>query len=44
MTAHSRLANPMVEALRVALTQNALPGETEGFGKYKQADAASLVA
>jgi glutamate dehydrogenase len=44
MTAHSRLANPLVEALRVALTQNALPGETEGFGKDKQADAASFVA
>ncbi|MEO5773436.1 MAG: NAD-glutamate dehydrogenase domain-containing protein [Sphingomicrobium sp.] len=44
MTAQSRLAKPLVEALRVALTQNALPGETEGFDKAKALEAAEFVA
>ncbi|MEO6359563.1 MAG: NAD-glutamate dehydrogenase domain-containing protein, partial [Sphingomicrobium sp.] len=44
MTAHSRLAKPLVEALRAALTQNALPGETHGFSKDQQVEAATFVA
>jgi glutamate dehydrogenase len=44
MTAHTRLAKPLVEALRAALTQNALPGETQGFTAAQQAEAAEFVA
>ena len=31
MTAHTRLAKPLVESLRKALTRDALPGETHRF-------------
>src|SRR5687768_2898053 len=43
MTVHSRLAKPLVEALRAALTENALPGETAGFDSDQQAEAAAFV-
>ena len=33
MTAHTRLAKPLVDSLRKALTQNALPGETAGLNR-----------
>src|SRR3712207_6586329 len=44
MTAHSRLAKPLVEALRKALTRNALPGETRGFSRQEERDAAEFLA
>ncbi|MEO5972546.1 MAG: hypothetical protein ABIP91_04190 [Sphingomicrobium sp.] len=44
MTAHSRLAKPLVEALRSALTANALPGETEGLDRRGEIEAAEFVA
>jgi glutamate dehydrogenase len=44
MTAHTRLAKPLVEALRSALTANALPGETEGFTSDDQREAADFLA
>ncbi|WP_310469050.1 NAD-glutamate dehydrogenase domain-containing protein [Sphingomonas sp.] len=44
MTAHSRLAKPLVEALRSALTANALPGETEGLDRRGELEAAEFVA
>ncbi len=44
MTVHSRLAKPLVEELRAALTANALPGETAGFDPAQQAEAAAFVA
>ena len=33
MTAHTRLAKPLVDSLRKALTRDALPGEKQGFGE-----------
>src|SRR5689334_7829262 len=44
MTAHSRLAKPLVESLRKALTEHALPGETRGLDKDKTRDAADFLA
>jgi glutamate dehydrogenase len=44
MTAQSRVQKTLVEALRSALIDNALPGETEGFGSAEQADAAKFIA
>ncbi|MGZ2412021.1 glutamate dehydrogenase [Sphingomonas sp. F9_3S_D5_B_2] len=44
MTAHTRLAKPLVESLRKALTGNALPGETQGFSREDERTAAEFVA
>ena len=44
MTAHSRLAKPLVESLRKALTSNALPGETQGFDREDERLAAEFLA
>src|SRR5690349_2853226 len=44
MTLHSRLARPLVTSLRKALTQYALPGETEGLDKTSELDAAEFLA
>ena len=44
MTAHSRLARPLVSSIRKALTQNALPGETEGLTSATEQDAAEFLA
>ena len=44
MTVHSRLAKPLVEALRKALTGHALPGETKGFTREGERDAADFLA
>src|SRR3990170_2394640 len=44
MTVHSRVAKPLVEAIRSVLTANALPGETAGFERESQREAAEFVA
>src|SRR5690349_21324965 len=44
MTAHSRLAKPLVDSLRNALTENALPGETRGLSRDGTRDAADFLA
>ena len=44
MTAHMRLAKPLVDSLRKALTQNALPGETHGLDRDAEREAAEFVA
>src|SRR5215213_8109735 len=44
MTAHVRLAKPLVESLRKALTGNALPGETHGLTREAERQAAEFVA
>ena len=44
MTAHMRLARPLVSSIRKALTQNALPGETEGLTAAAERDAAEFLA
>ena len=44
MTAHSRLAKPLVESLRKALTRNALPGEMEGFTRQAETEAAEFLS
>ncbi|MEO5611331.1 MAG: hypothetical protein ABIT68_00990, partial [Sphingomicrobium sp.] len=44
MTVHSRLAKPLVEALRKALTGHALPGETKGFNRDGEREAAEFLA
>ncbi len=44
MTAHMRLARPLVSSIRKALTQNALPGETEGLTAAHERDAAEFLA
>jgi glutamate dehydrogenase len=44
MTAHTRLDPPLVESIRKALTGNALPGETHGFTKETERDAAEFLA
>ncbi|MEO6582543.1 MAG: glutamate dehydrogenase, partial [Sphingomicrobium sp.] len=44
MTVHTRLAKPLVEALRKALTGHALPGETKGFTRESERDAADFLA
>ncbi|MFL6830908.1 MAG: NAD-glutamate dehydrogenase domain-containing protein, partial [Sphingomicrobium sp.] len=44
MTAHTRLAPPLVESIRKALTLNALPGETRGFSREVEREAAEFLA
>jgi glutamate dehydrogenase len=44
MTAHTRLPQPLVESIRKALTQNALPGETVGLTRDAERDAAEFLA
>ena len=44
MTAHTRLARPLVSSIRKALTQNALPGEKEGLGSQAEQAAAEFLA
>src|SRR5689334_8876486 len=44
MTAHQRLDPPLVESIRKALTGNALPGETHGFTRETERDAAEFLA
>ncbi|MEO7635205.1 MAG: NAD-glutamate dehydrogenase domain-containing protein, partial [Sphingomicrobium sp.] len=44
MTAHTRLAQPLVDAIRQALTRNALPGETQGLDRETEREAAVFLA
>jgi glutamate dehydrogenase len=44
MTAHSRLAQPLVDSIRKALTRNALPGETKGLDRDTEREAAIFLA
>ena len=44
MTAPPRLPKTLVESIRAALTENALPGETEGFDRRRQREAAEFIA
>jgi len=44
MTAHMRLAKPLVDSLRKALTLDALPGETRGLHRDAERDAADFLA
>src|SRR6478609_7610936 len=44
MTAHTRLPQPLVESIRKALTQNALPGETHGLSRESEREAAEFLA
>ena len=44
MTAHTRLDPPLVESIRKALTGNALPGETQGFSREAEREAAEFLA
>ncbi|MFL6774473.1 MAG: NAD-glutamate dehydrogenase, partial [Sphingomicrobium sp.] len=44
MTAHMRLAKPLVESLRKALTGHALPGETHGLSRDSERQAAEFLA
>ena len=44
MTAHMRLARPLVSSIRKALTQNALPEETEGLTAATEREAATFLA
>ena len=44
MTVHSRVSKPLVEALRKALTDHALPGETKGFSREGEREAAEFLA
>jgi glutamate dehydrogenase len=44
MTAQPRLPKTLVDSIRDALTTNALPGETEGFDRKQQRDAAEFIA
>ncbi|MFP5329762.1 MAG: NAD-glutamate dehydrogenase [Alphaproteobacteria bacterium] len=44
MTAPPRLPKTLVESIRAALTENALPGETEGFDRKRQREAAEFIA
>jgi glutamate dehydrogenase len=44
MTAHTRLPQPLVESIRKALTQNALPGETHGLSRETEREAAEFLA
>jgi len=44
MTAHMRLARPLVESLRKALTGYALPGETQGLSRDAERQAAEFLA
>jgi len=44
MTAHSRLPKTVVDSICAALTSNALPGETQGFDRNRQREAAEFLA
>jgi glutamate dehydrogenase len=44
MTAHSRLPKTVVDSIYAALLSNALPGETQGFDKARQREAAEFLA
>ena len=44
MTAHTRLAQPLVDSIRKALTRNALPGETQGLDRETEREAAIFLA
>jgi glutamate dehydrogenase len=44
MTAFTRLPQPLVESIRKALTQNALPGETNGLSRDSEREAAEFLA
>src|SRR5690348_15256338 len=44
MTAQPRLPKTLVDSIRAALTTNALPGETQGFDRKRQQDAAEFIA
>ena len=44
MTAQPRLPKTLVDSIRAALTTNALPGETEGFDRKHERDAAEFIA
>ncbi len=44
MTAQPRLPKTLVDSIRDALTTNALPGETEGFDRDQQLNAAEFIA
>ena len=44
MTAHTRLARPLVSSIRKALTKNALPGEKEGLTQAAEQEAAEFLA
>jgi glutamate dehydrogenase len=44
MTAQPRLPKTLVDSIRAALTTNALPGETEGFDREQQRNAAEFIA
>jgi glutamate dehydrogenase len=44
MTAHTRLAPPLVESIRKALTKDALPGETQGLTRDAEREAAEFLA
>src|SRR6476661_514297 len=44
MTAHTRLDPPLVESIRKALTGHALPGETHGFTREAEREAAEFLA
>jgi len=44
MTAHMRLARPLVSSIRKALTQNALPEEMEGLTGSTEQEAAEFLA
>lgn len=44
MTAHMRLARPLVSSIRKALTRNALPEETEGLTAATEREAAEFLA
>src|SRR5690348_3612797 len=44
MTAHTRLDPPLVESIRKALTEYALPGETQGLTPECELEAAEFIA
>src|SRR5687768_4620613 len=44
MTVHTRVAKPLVDSLRKALTSRALPGETKGLTRESERDAAEFLA
>jgi glutamate dehydrogenase len=44
MTAQTRLAKPLVDSIRKALTRDALPGETHGFSRDDERSAAEFLA
>ena len=44
MTVHTRVAKPLVDSLRKALTSHALPGETVGLTREAERGAAEFLA